>query len=83
VVCCHEASYRFAASRDLRGNGDDWNTAVTAVMGTKFTIIPQDWEQLLRKYRSSLIPTFDNLPRNECGPMPNVMAALPNIGVAI
>jgi len=33
-------------------------------MGTKFTVIPRDWGQLLQEYRGNLTSTFDNLPHN-------------------
>jgi len=32
---------------------------------------------------SGTLPVFNNLNQQECGPMPNVMAALPNIGGAL
>jgi len=32
---------------------------------------------------SGMLPVFNNLNQLECGPMPNVMTTLPNIGAAL
>ena len=49
---------------------------------------PEEKEHQNALYASSLTPASNNIAQTyhkqlECGPMPNVMAALPNIGGAL